>query len=232
MDTAERTQILGAPSVIINPYRFAISSGDWWLAAGVTPTAAYTPIGAANLDASRVNLANSGTYDLIDGVPLTFNSTTGWKGNGTSTYFNTGFTPSSNNLTMIVKFNGAATSGSHFLLGSYAGSPNYQFTYLASVHDAFAPNNRIYSNGGYKTVSGAIASGVMGVAGNIAYLNGMAESGTIGSSSGTTFAAIFIGAVDAVSVPAYFFDAYITSVWIWQGTLTAEQMAAQMAAMP
>jgi len=48
----------------------AAAGGGWWLAGGIAAAnciAAYQPKGAASYAASKVNLANAGTYDAISG---------------------------------------------------------------------------------------------------------------------------------------------------------------------
>jgi len=56
---------------------------SWWLAGGVIDPAnciaAYQPKGAASYAASKVNLANPGTYDAVDGAAYpTWSADTGW----------------------------------------------------------------------------------------------------------------------------------------------------------
>lgn len=71
-------------------------SGDWWLAGGVNASdclAAYQSIGADSYVASKVNLANPGTYDIADGASYpTWNAATGWTFDGISTYLDTNIT--------------------------------------------------------------------------------------------------------------------------------------------
>lgn len=64
-------------------YRRAAAAEPWWLAGGVAAAncvAAYQPKGAADYAASKVNLANPGTYDATDGaVYPTWDAANGWK---------------------------------------------------------------------------------------------------------------------------------------------------------
>src|SRR4030042_266315 len=63
---------------------------EWWLAGGISAAnclAAYQPKGAASYAASKVNLANPGTYDAVDGVAFpTWAAATGWTFNGVAQY--------------------------------------------------------------------------------------------------------------------------------------------------
>jgi len=55
---------------------------EWWLAGGISAAnclAAYQPKGAASYAASKVNLANPGTYNLSDGAAYpTWDAVNGW----------------------------------------------------------------------------------------------------------------------------------------------------------
>ena len=62
--------------------------GGWWFAGGISPAncvAAYQAKGAASYAASKVNLANAGTYNLADIVAPSWSAGTGWMFNGTNT---------------------------------------------------------------------------------------------------------------------------------------------------
>jgi hypothetical protein len=69
---------------------------DWWLNGGILVAdcvGAYQAIGAASYNASLVNLANPGTYDLTEPLSAVgWNATDGWVGDGTN-YLETGINP-------------------------------------------------------------------------------------------------------------------------------------------
>ncbi len=55
--------------------RVGVAEIPWWLAGGIPAEnciAAYQPKGAASYAASKVNLANPGTYDAYEGTTLRF----------------------------------------------------------------------------------------------------------------------------------------------------------------
>ena len=94
----------------------------WYLAGDILPEnciAAYQAIGAADISASMVNLANPGTYDLTvpTGSPPTFNTATGWASTQASPkYWDTGITPVYNTTSYIARFaNGV--NNENWLLG-------------------------------------------------------------------------------------------------------------------
>jgi len=74
---------VGAPGIA--SHAAGGGANGWWNNDGAISgiTAAYTAIGAANVAASQVNLANPGTYDLTEftgGQTPTFSATDGWSG--------------------------------------------------------------------------------------------------------------------------------------------------------
>lgn len=72
------------------------ASGGWWLSGGIAAAnciAAYQPKGAADYAASKVNLANPGTYNAADGNAPGWDATNGWKFDGTNDYLSTGIVP-------------------------------------------------------------------------------------------------------------------------------------------
>lgn len=58
-------------------------AAPWWMAAGVTPIVAYQAKGAASYAASKVNLAQPGTYNATEYVAPSWDAATGWSFNGT-----------------------------------------------------------------------------------------------------------------------------------------------------
>lgn len=216
--------------MIIHPMmmRPKAAPANWWQAAGVNPVAAWAGKGAASQSASYSNLANPGTYDLSLGSAPTWNTATGWyfDGDMSARYLRTGFTPTSENLTMIVKFSGANTGETKILLGGITFDGNTRLTYLG------AGANTRYGNGWYADGASAVASGVIGVAGHVGYLNGSVDVASIDSSPSTTWNELFLGAADSTNGQSTaWIRAYITSAWIATSTLDASQMATQMAAM-
>lgn len=92
----------------------------WYLSGGISAInciGAYQGKGAASYDASKINLANPGTYDLIDTghVPSTWSSDNGWSGE-TGKYLATGITPLKT-WTIAVRY-------ANHSAGTFAGSKN------------------------------------------------------------------------------------------------------------
>lgn len=204
--------------------RSAGAAAQWWMAAGVTPVAAYAPKGAASLAASYVNLANPGTYDCAAGVAPTWDATGGWAFNGTTQYLTTGVLPASG-WSMIARFSDAGTG---YLVGAKGSNfwglfPRYSDAYAMYLAGASG------AAGQFKAPN--IATGVMGFAGGKAYRNGADDGLTLTQAAAPT--SLYIGAAHNVSgaTENYCFGK-IQSVWIGNTTLSAAQMATQSAAMP
>lgn len=101
---------------------------SWWLSGGINAAncvAAYQPKGAASYAASKVNLANPGTYNAEDGTAYpTWDATNGWIFNSAlSQRLNTGIVPS-DTYTLIIRFSNASTG---FLAGRGDSSTNDRF---------------------------------------------------------------------------------------------------------
>jgi hypothetical protein len=173
----------------------------WYLAGGVLPyecVAAYQPIGAANLAASLINLANPGVYNAAAGVLPTFDPSTGWTFNG-SQYLNTGIIPSgSRSLIMKSKRlgdagdpsqeNGVSDGGKYICFGNY--SP-WAIDYCLNGSGVDVHMTPILTN-----------TKVLAIAGTKAYRNKAIFPGSL-PDSGTFSIPFFIGARNEGGSPAY-----------------------------
>lgn len=193
-----------------------------WYAAGGSLAiciAAWRPKGAATYAASKVNLANPGTYDAVDGAAYpTWDAINGWKADRTqSQYLATGITPVNNQTwSGFVRFTNAATIVAMPLFGAHGLSSFFMIE----------PYRVGYFNGDGLIVVPALTSGVLGVAGTVGYRNGVAEAGTIGTASG------------AFGLLNIFYDsnigyctAYIQACAIWNTTLNSTQSGILYTAM-
>ena len=202
----------------------------WWLAAGVTPVAAYAPKGAASLAASYINLANPGTLDAAPGVAPTWSAASGWSFNGSTQYLTTGIIPTTNQAySSIARYQNWTLVSGRALAGLRNGSGSRQFGL------AFSGGKTQYFNGGVlePAVSPA-TSGNLAVAGNLGYRNGVVESGTIGAWSDPGIAnttAIFIGARNNMGVADNFTMVEILALAVYSSTLNAAGIAAVVTAM-
>lgn len=194
----------------------------WWLAAGVAPLAAYQPKGAASLAASYVNLASPGTFDAAPGVAPTWDATNGWVFDGSTQYLTTGITPASG-WSLIARFSNAAPADSFRIIVGARGSLNSRL-YIAAGNTP----QRTYGGGGALIVAGVSTAGVMAVANQDCYWNGVAEGTTSAAWSGTS--SVLWIARDPSGSFAYT-SCRIQAAIIYSSTLNASQVAAVAAAM-
>lgn len=112
----------------------AAAVAPWYLSGGVDPSgcvAAYQAKGASSYAESKVNLANPGTYDLIDGLAYpTWDSVNGWAADGTSQYLDTGLTNldlNNENATIIISYSNFISTGSLFCGYIETNIPGYDW---------------------------------------------------------------------------------------------------------
>lgn len=214
----------GFRSIFTPTYDAGLAS-KWWLAGGVASAncvAAYQAKGAASYAASKVNLANPGTYNAVDGTAYPTLGADGWVFGG-SQYLTSGIVPGSG-WSMIVRFSGASGSAAHSAVGILSASPTARF-YIRPRNNNTA---HVYGYGDApNVVTGALIEGVMALAGASSYLDGVYD-GLCGSwlvpSNG-----IVIGA-DGQAM-TYPYIGSIAAISIYNTTLTATRVAAITAAM-
>lgn len=202
----------------------AIPKGSvWWNPDGATPggsvcVVAYQPKGAASYAASKINIANPGTYDAQDGIIVPFWSTaTGWEG----PYLNTGLVAGIG-YSFLVLFGGTITAAGR-LLGALDGGGRINLVPETGT------NKVEYANGGILSVSPALYSGVLGMAGDTAYRNGYSD-GTI-PVGGIPALTIFINSLNTFGVHNFDSQTAIRALAIYNTLLTGPQMLARSNAM-
>lgn len=106
---------------------------SWWLSGGIPAAnciAVYQPKGAASYAASKINLANPGTYDATEGVAPSWAAETGWTGNGSTMFLITGLANSG--YSIVFRYSGASLNFRYFYgntptTGSYRAAWNYLY---------------------------------------------------------------------------------------------------------
>lgn len=185
-------------------------------------TVAYQPKGAVSYAASKVNLANPGTYDAGDGTAYPSWSAVGWATDGATQYLTTGITPDGNQTwSMLV-----AVSSGHVMIGI---QDTYKKFMIWTRSDY--GGQRIASSGGgsYGWVGGLPSTPfVFGFAGLRAYYNGTDEGGIPDEADTTYSIPITIGKSNG---SADFAAGTIVAVAIKNGTLSAGEMLTLSAAM-
>jgi hypothetical protein len=196
----------------------------WYIAGGATvPIAAYRPKGAASLAASYVNIVNPGTYNAAPGTAPTFAAATGWGFTGTQ-FLNTGIL-SAANMTVLVRFSGS-TGNDRCIFGSRNTTNG-----LYAVARLNAELQHSYNYGPNRvTVVGALAGGVVAIAGAKGYLNGAQETATLDNVIATPLV-LYVGAANIDGVTSLHFVGNIQAVAIYSSVLTAAQVLAISTAM-
>lgn len=192
------------------------SAAAWYAGA----IAAYQPKGAASLAASYVNLANPGTYDAAPGVAPTWDAATGWTFNGSTQHLASGVIPDSG-WSALVRFSNVTNLG--YVAGEYVSASSLGYLLIQ-------PNFSRFYNDNFLPVAPAITSGIIGMAGVIAYKNGTSV-GT-GTNTGHTASNLFIGAYHLNGTSAAgFLAGKIQAVAIYDTTLSAAQVLSVSTAM-
>jgi hypothetical protein len=217
-------------SPTFQPKSQAAAGGSWWLSGNINPAnciAAYQAKGVVSYAASKVNLANPGTYDAADGAAYpTWNASDGWIFNG-SAFLDTAVAPAAANWSMITRFsNGSA--GIYTICGMHIETNNNRF-YLRPQHNSV---QHIYGYGSSANlVTSALTSGVMAMAGVKSYLNGSPEADGTGSWNAGTNYSIYIGGQHNVGGLAYGYIGYVQAVAIYNAALTSTQVGLLTTAM-
>lgn len=164
----------------------------WYLAAGVTPVAAYQGKGAASYTASKVNLANPGTYDLTSTADPTWSVADGWTF-GSSKFLDTGVVPADNQgWTFVIQYQGCSLLGSNYVFGSYSSGgasvvgvqPNRAGGVLTQYGNA----------GNYVINAPVLVTGNYTVSGRNLYRDGVLEGTNLSAVAlGNTFATTYLG---------------------------------------
>jgi len=197
---------------------------SWYLSGDIPAAnciAAYQPKGAASLALSYINLANPGTYNAAPGTAPTWDAVNGWMFVATSSqYLDTGII-NQGGWSAIVRYSNVSPIAG-VLIGSYTA---------VNVRFAIVPNNTddkvYYQNGSFLGVAPGLSGGVLAIAGQQGYRNGIADGGAIGNWSGTNVYSIHIGN----SLNALYISAFIQSLSIYNITLAASQVLAVTLAM-
>lgn len=155
----------------------ATKLAPWWYVDGVVCAAAYRAVGATSAAASKVNLANPGTCDLAAvpyGVEPYWEKSRGWYRTMESAAWNTGVVATSE-WTFLVRFSSATPNYANVLgvENDEGGGNHYPTLRFAPVYDylgsyCFLCNS--YAR--YSQIEPHVVSGVIGMAGDRAFVDG------------------------------------------------------------
>jgi hypothetical protein len=204
----------------------------WWAAGGCAAScvAAYRAIGAADIAASYVNLANPGTLNAAPGTAPTFAAASGWTFNGTDQYLTTGIVPASNH-SAFMRFSDFSYSASHIIpFGQRKGANDGMFVLLANPA---SPNVFQYNYGTRPStapVSGRTA-GVVGMAGTKSYWNGVDDGADTSATLTAQTQGMLLGAWSDNGTPSQFTALKMQAYAHYSAALTSAQALAIASAM-
>jgi hypothetical protein len=204
----------------------AAAAIPWYLAGGATGCdVAYQAKGAASYAASKVNLANPGTYDAADAAAFpSWNTSTGWLFTpANSEYLTTGYTPPySPTGSIIIRLDAVAVSNNLAVYQSTSGK-EYGW-YFQNATTAWSCHGASLST----NPTALTTDTVLAIAGNKAYQDGNAFAGTIAGPSGA-FVEIRIGSRSPTA--GLYWNGYILAMAVYTSQLTPEQVTAITSAM-
>lgn len=198
--------------------------GPWYLAGGIAVAscvAAYKAKGAASQVASYVNLTGNATYNLTTGGSPDWDAVNGWKidsVDGTK-YLDSHYVPTAGN-SLIIRFSNATTDDNKSIIGEDTSDAYFAIWISHS-------SQVLYCNGGLVHAGVAATSGVLAVAGQQGYRDGVADGDPIAAWSAINSKSILIG----TAAGGYIAHAYTQAVALYNTVLTAPQVAAVSTAM-
>lgn len=195
---------------------------SWWIPTGCTSSdvvCAYKAEGAASLAASYSNLNNPGTQDAIATTPPTWDSTNGWKFNGSDQYISTGTMTITENLTVICKFSNRAAG--NYMLGADGFWVETTGWYISDL----TPNLAVGIDGASGDLGFSDTSAIIGVNKNVAVKNGVSSNLSLSPSPISFEWGFFIGATNRGDETANNFTIiYVQSFILYNKTLTGTQI--------
>lgn len=208
----------------------SVAAVPWYLSGGVAAAnciGAYNAVGVASLALSRVNLANPGTYDLVDlvdGNPPAWNGVAGWVFGGTGGIQKTGIVPADTQArSLLVAYTQTDFTASRSACGARATG---QIRLTSTTADV-----TVFSNGGSYNHT-RITTGVLVIAGSNAYLDGV-DIGDITTGTYTTDTRdIWLGCYNYSGAVVNPFVGSIRQLAYYDKTLSPTEVAAISAAVP
>lgn len=218
-------------------YLTAITDKPWWLAGGIPRdacVAAYQSVGASDYAASKINLANPGTYNATDGAAYpTWAVDTGWVLNGSTQYLNSGvIVAPTSTWSAIVRFSGGAITGYRALLGARTWPAAHDFFIDVSNNGASVASRNATTATSPNVIAPIMTEGVYCLAGTVPYRNGVADGAGHAVGAGeSVLPTLYIGGIHQGTSLSSTFSGNIQAVAIYSITLTLTQVAMLKTAM-
>lgn len=203
--------------------------GEWWLAGGITAAsciAAYQGINAMSYEASKINLANSGTYNLteVNGA-VRWDNKTGWYGfSELSRCLDTNIANAiTSTCSAIVRFKDA-TLNNTVIIGAYDSTRGLYFSYFTATGWGFSLNSN------QANVATTKSYATLAIAGIDYYVDGAVISNLLAQNAYTIVRSPYIGAQHYTTTTQYM-NGSIQAAAFYSVDITTVQVAAVTAAM-
>lgn len=201
----------------------AAAGGGWWDLYGTITNCvwAYQPKGAASYAASKVNLANPGTYDATEVIQPPWSSDKGWYNfNSNSSYLLTGYNiPLNQTHSLIARY--ANYAGGYFggIAYTYIASPYLPFGFyiFTSVGTKAVVGNKNYVSSIFLG-GGTVANGVLALSQRKFYFNKSLKATIASGTSGNTVA-LQIGRIYSSSYSGMYCDLEISAIALYSGSI-------------
>lgn len=218
-------------SPTFQPKSVAVVSGDtWWDLNGTITScvAAWQAKGAASYAASKVNLANSGTYDLaeIGGGAVTWSDSVGWSGFSTlSRCLDTQIANAITKTWSVIVRCAGVTANNTIVLGGFDGHQDSCYiNYFTATGWAF----ELMATDPTKVAGSGAA--VLAMVGSDIYVDGTDVANSYAQSTNTLLRSPYLGAQHYTSA-TQFINGSIQAAAFYNATLTSTQVADLSTAM-
>ena len=207
--------------------QIAVTGGNWWDLGGTITScvAAYQPKGASSYDNSKINLANPGTHNAVNGTAYpTWSATKGWSFNLYSAQFLSTTVMTNVGMTWIVRIaNGDAvvSAGKDIcVFGAVRAGMPYDGMYFQSN---LGNGKHQYANGGGLSITGTKANGIFAASGGDVYENGT-DVGNL-TNTGNPNLPIYLGCLNLAGCNAQYYTGDIVAIAFYSTVLTPTQIA-------
>lgn len=224
---------------------FAAGTGgvveSWWLSGGVSASdclAAYQSISADSYAASKVNLANPGTYDITNGASYpTWNAATGWTFDGIDDYLDTNLPGIKTATTIIIyidEFSPLNTNINYFISCTDDGwnsETSIDFSYSTDPINEWRDYYNLLYNGKWIYEFNSLVTNepyIFGMSPSARYRNGVKTAFFPPTTDdySETLRTYILGAIWGGAAYTGFGSANILAVAIYNTTLTDDQVSA------
>jgi hypothetical protein len=215
-----------------NVYINEAAAGGWWLSGGISAAnciAAYAPKGAATYAASKINLANPGTYNAVDGAAYpTWNVATGWTFNGSTQYLTTGIIPT-DAYTVIFRYANLVYASNNCIFGCYDSVTDAMLH--TQTMEADKVKNRHGDVSSIYIDSAATTPNTYAIAGKSIYRAGGFIDVCVAGAAGGAYRPLYIGALNLDGSVSQYTAVDLLSMSFYDTTLGAPVVLAVSNAM-